>query len=100
MKDIAIDSDGDLLWKDGDIQWVDSSFINMKDLLDAAPNEYKQYPFIGLDVKKYRNAPVVIQDVQRDLRLQLQLDNWDTKSATAKINNDGLLEISINSKIV
>lgn len=99
MKDIATDTDGDLLWKEGDIQWINSAFKNMVDLLDAAPNEYKQYPFIGLNAKKYRNAPVVIQDVQRDLRLQLQLDNWDTKSATGKINNEGFLEIEINTKI-
>jgi hypothetical protein len=99
MKDISKDADGDLLWDDGDVQWVDSKFANMVDLLDAAPNEYKQYPFIGLNAKKYRNAPIVIQDVQRDLRLQLQLDNWDVQSATAKINNKGLLEIEINSKI-
>jgi len=90
----------EVISSESDIDWVDSAFSNMVDLLDAAPNEYKQYPFIGLNAKKYRNAPIVIQDVQRDLRLQLQLDNWDTKSATAKINNDGLLEIDINAKIV
>lgn len=99
MKDIATDLDGDLLWIGGDIQWSNSAYKNMRDLLDAAPNEYKQYPFLGLNAKKYRNAPIVIQDVQRDLRLQLQLDNWDTKSATAKINNEGFLEIEINTKI-
>lgn len=99
MKDIATGLDGDLLWNGGDIQWSNSSYKNMVDLLDAAPNEYKQYPFLGLNAKKYRNAPIVIQDVQRDLRLQLQLDNWDAKSATAKINNEGFLEIEINTKI-
>lgn len=99
MKDIATDGDNDLLWKNGDIDWVDSENSNLEDLVDAAPNEYKQFPFLGYNVKKYLHGAVDLQAARRDLRLALESDNWSPETLTAFIDPNGLFQIGITAKI-
>ena len=106
MKDIALDSNGDLLWKQttdsngthSDLDYVESDFFCVVDILDAQKGEYRFDPQIGAFVQQYKLGKINIQDVRKNIDINLQSDGWSKSSAVANVNTDGKLEISVSPK--
>lgn len=94
----------DFLTKDGALQIVNGDFLtgeptqeHVQDVLFARPGEYSQSPFIGVDIEAYLKAPItplVLQSLERQIRLQLQADGAKRISVNAKSLSD--LDISCN----
>lgn len=61
--------DGELSFKDGDLQIFNSSKEHASALVEACKNEWKQYPTTGLDLQKNTNSAGQTKrlEIQQDL---------------------------------
>ncbi|CAN5437071.1 hypothetical protein BH09BAC1_BH09BAC1_05020 [soil metagenome] len=76
-KDILLDSDGDLLIREGDFVVGPSDDQHVLDILMSAPGDWRQSPLVGVNIITFLNAPM--DGTQRNalrqkIALQLQLD--------------------------
>jgi hypothetical protein len=102
MKDIKLGEDNDLEWvNDGqgsDLSYVESDVFCVIDILDAQKGEHRFSPEIGAFVQQYKLAKVNIQDIRKNIDMNLQADGWNKSSATATINTNGKVEISVDPR--
>jgi len=103
MLDIALDGNGDLLWKStpvsgSDIDYVESSFNHIVDLLDARPGEIRQFPTLGANMNQFKLGRYDQQSIDKIIKTTLNADGWKTDSAKVKSIGDGVLEVFIDPK--
>lgn len=53
-----VDDRYDLKIKDGDFAIGESDIQNIRHIIEADQGQYKEYPKLGLGVRKYLNAPI------------------------------------------
>lgn len=92
VKDILIDNDGDLSYKNGDFDIAPSDAQHIQHIVFANPGDYKQSPLVGFGIIKRLNSPNNLQGVNSikgDLTLQLVMDGFKVRKivAGAEISN-------------
>jgi hypothetical protein len=95
VKDYLTDVNGDLLIKDGDFVWDESSESHVEDILIANKGDYKLTPLIGVNIKNMVNSPnslVIRKKLERDISLQLQSDG--AKSVVVDYTTTGEINIT------
>lgn len=83
-KDIQLDADGDLLFKDGDFVLGFSLDQEIEDVMVSAPGWYKLSPITGVNIRRWIDGPLTLQvrnDVQRAIRVQLEYDGMKVNKA-------------------
>jgi GH35 family endo-1,4-beta-xylanase len=73
--DIALDTDGELLFKDGDYAIEESTEQHMEALIIAEKGEYKATPLVGVGIKTFLNDDIVYSDdLKRAISEELETD--------------------------
>ncbi len=79
VKDFLSDDDGDLIIENGDFKIGESDYQHIRDILQAAPGHYKQFPLVGANIMSMVNGSID-GDFRKELRKQLQADGYNVKS--------------------
>ncbi|MBR4137840.1 MAG: hypothetical protein IKU05_05455 [Bacteroidales bacterium] len=92
-KDLTLDTEtGDLVFTNGDLAIGDSDEQNALLILDAEKGEYKEYPQVGVGLRKYLKSTGREREIRREIAVQLGLDGYDN----ANIETDnGTIKIEI-----
>jgi hypothetical protein len=79
MIDIKQTDDGDLDLTSGDIEWVEPTGQHQRDILVAAPGDYKENPPMGVDSVRYI-LDVDPAEYLRRIRKQLSADGQKVRA--------------------
>lgn len=93
MDDLLNDENGDILMRNGDGVRGDGDAQSLERLLKISPGTLKHSPLTGCAVIRLTNSRITIQEVERDIRIQLKADGW--KNETISVNKQ---DIYINAK--
>ncbi len=78
-KDIVLDNDNDLKFLNGDFLIEDSEEQEIKMILQAVKNDYKQFPELGVNLVNELSAGGSLLALKQKVKLNLRADNKDTK---------------------
>jgi hypothetical protein len=91
--DILFD-DNDVIVKDGDFFISDSDQQHIKHILIADKGQFRQWPLIGVGIRRQSNGSTNKQDLKQLIRVQLRSDNFTVK----KLEISGTMDITIDAK--
>ena len=60
----------------GDFSLTESDTQHVKDIINCYVGWYKEFPTIGVGVKRYLGRPGSFQVLKREIKLQLKSDNY------------------------
>jgi len=83
--DIQLNDDNSFRLINGDFVALTSDTQHIKDILEAAPGHYKEFPTLGANVPAQLNG-IVDQKFRRKLKLQLESDGYDINDIELFIN--------------
>ena len=90
--DLIADSTEDLKILNGDFVIDASDKQHIGDIIQSAPNWWKEYPQVGVNIQLYLSGSNTDQ-LNRNLKLQLQSDGYDvTKAIITQDNENFTLE--------
>jgi len=95
--DILLDENDDLQFQDGDFKIGYSDQQHVEHIIKAFPGQYYQTPKIGVGIKKYLNASVSKQTVKRNIKENLELDNYRVNEVSIQGSIDEM-NISIDAE--
>lgn len=76
VKDFLTDDDNLLMIKNGDFVVGESEEQHIEAILWSEKGHWKETPFLGVGISKAINSSNQIGSVERDILLQLELDEW------------------------
>ncbi len=76
MNDILL-KDNDLSIIGGDFEVGQSDQQNIELIIESMPGEFKQFPMLGFGAVKYLKGDFDANDFKRDLKIQLEYDNYN-----------------------
>ena len=91
VQDILLDDNYDLLVQDGDFVVGDSEEQEIALLLMSSPGEWKASPLTGFGWIKRIKGEFIVEDLQKDLKTQLELDGFN--GVKVKFAQDGRPEL-------
>lgn len=87
--DIALHTDGELLFKNGDLAIQESTEQHMEALIIAEKGEYKATPLVGVGIKTFLNDDVVYSDdLKRAISEELEGDGMAIEDMNISNIND------------
>lgn len=84
QKDILLDENNDLLIKNGDFAVGESEEQEIKMILQAVKNDYKQFPELGVDLVRQINKSGSERTLKQLIKLNLRADNKEYNKITIK----------------
>lgn len=98
-QDFLLDTDGDLLIKDGDLVIGPSDGQHIKDIMQSVPGWWKEFPLVGFNPFQFLNSRTSVQQQKQIARQQLEGDGFvvDPKELIFTINADGTVAGSIRA---
>jgi hypothetical protein len=89
--DIKLDDDGDLYIDPvkKDIVLEASDRRHIKDVLNAAPGHFKEFPLVGWDPFRRLNARYNKLEGNQSAKTQLQADGWTVRALNIELGADG-----------
>jgi len=94
---LALDTDLELRFDDGDFKIEDSSNQEIQLLIKAQKGQFYQWPTTGFGIDSYRNASVNKDIIKSDLKQELQNDNFTVEEIVVGGDIDQLL-ISVTAE--
>lgn len=79
MKDILLDKDNDLLFQNGDFVIGESEQQDIKMILQAVKNDYKQFAEIGVNLVEEINSSGSVRSLTQKIKLNLRMDGKENK---------------------
>jgi len=76
-KDILLDENNDLLVQNGDFVIGESERQEIKMILQAVKNDYKQFPEIGVNLVEELNSSGSARALTQKIKLNLKMDGKD-----------------------
>ncbi len=73
-QDILLDENAELIIENGDFKVGPSDKQSIQSILNAFPGWWKQFPTMGVGMMQYLNSKDKQQEIERNIRLQLQAD--------------------------
>lgn len=93
-KDILLDSDEDLSFKDGDFYVGNSDQQHVQHILKADKGHFRQWPLLGVGILDYVNGAVEPEVIRQLITTNLKNDNYNVKQVV--VTND--YKISIDAE--
>ena len=78
-KDILLDENNDLIFQNGDFAIGESEKQEIKMILQAVKNDYKQTPELGVNLIEYLNNTQDVRHLRQTIKLNLRMDGKDNK---------------------
>lgn len=75
----------------GDLFVDDSDQQHIQHILVADSGQFRQWPLLGVGIKKYLNGSANQTDIKQTIRVQLRSDNFTVK--TLEVKNDYSIKI-------
>lgn len=92
-QDFKEDENGDLSIINGDIEIGESDQQHIADLIYSAPNAWKEFPNVGLNIQSYLSGSGIGENLNRNLKLQLIADGYTlTKATITEQDNELILD--------
>lgn len=91
--DILFD-DNDVIVKDGDFFFADSDQQHIKHIMIADKGQFRQWPLIGVGIRRQMNGSINKTDLKQNIRVQLRSDNFTVK----RVDVTSDFEITIDAK--
>ena len=70
----------------GDFLTADSDTQHVKDIINSFSGWYKEFPTVGVGIKRYLGRPGGIQVLKREIKLQLKSDGYRADNIIVKNN--------------
>ena len=96
MNDFILDSEGDLLFENGDLVIGESTLQHQQLLLTTAKGEWKQWPKVGIGMDDFLNDDTV-NSMMNEISHQFELDGMKVKSINS---GDGKLYIDASYLVI
>lgn len=85
VKDLKQDNTtGDLLIANGDFAIGESDSQHITDIVYSAPNWWKEYPYLGVNIQAFLSGSGNGPELNRQLLLQLKSDGYQVTKANFK----------------
>lgn len=94
--DIAL-INNDVAIVDGDFSVAESDTQHIIDTINAFPGWWKENPADGVGLMQYKKASGAVQDLNRDIRIQLRLDGYTVDAPVIELTPEGQLTINPNA---
>ena len=98
FKDIILDSDGDLEILNGDIFINESDSQHVELILTADKGQFRQFPLVGIGIKKFSNGPFSAQAIKQGIKLQLESDGYNVRKIDVSKITKGIIDIDATRK--
>jgi hypothetical protein len=96
--DIALENN-DIAFVNGDMYVAESDEQHIIDIINAFPGWWKEYPFMGVGLMRYMKSNTSAQEVNKNVKTQLQADGYTLNSNYVTLNASGLLTINPNVNV-
>jgi hypothetical protein len=96
--DIGLNNN-DLVIQYGDFIIAESDTQHVVDTLNAFAGWWKEFPLDGVGVMQYIKSPADVQDINRNVRINLLADGYISKAPVVTLDVAGLLTINPNAEI-
>jgi hypothetical protein len=80
-QDILLDKDGDLLIENGDLVIGPCNDQCIADIISSDTGNWKEFPQVGVGIRKYLHSAGSFSELERDIRVQLAGDKRQLNSA-------------------
>jgi len=90
VKDIIFDND-DIVIENGDFKVTESDAYHIKDIFEAEKGQYYNEPLIGVGIGKYEKSSGKEIELKREIRINLESDNYKVDILEVEIDNDELI---------
>ena len=87
VKDIILNDENDLQFSNGDFVINDSDQQHVLLILNTNQGSWKQYPLVGVGIRKYLNSSGQSQVLRRSIAVQLEADGYNVNDVIVQ-NND------------
>lgn len=98
FKDVILDSDGDMEILNGDIFINESDSQHVEMILTADKGQFRQFPLIGVGIKKFSNGPFSPQAIKQSIKLQLESDGYNVRKIDVSKITKGIIDIDAKRK--
>lgn len=98
FKDIITDSNGEIEILNGDIFINDSDSQHVEMILTADKGQFRQFPLIGVGIKKFSNGPLSPQFIKQSIKLQLESDGYNVRKIDVTKITEGIIDIDATRK--
>ena len=96
--DFLLDDDGDLqITSNGDFKIGLSDRQHITDIIRSNVGWWKQYPLIGVGIMNYLNSSGKEQQLEREIKIQLQSDGYNVDKPKISYDANGLMNITPNA---
>lgn len=95
--DILLNSDNEVIFKDGDVVIGNASEQHINAIIATAKGNWRKYPTLGVDLHKKIDSPTDIREIEQDAKLGLELDGYVLKELEVTTNNIDEVNISVIS---
>jgi len=96
--DIALENN-DISFLNGDMFIAESDEQHIIDIINAFQGWWKEYPFLGVGLMKYMKSNTSAQEVNKNVKSQLQSDGYTLNSPYVNLTTSGQLTINPNINV-
>lgn len=91
MSDILVNKEGDLEIQNGDFVTGDPQQQDIQHILLAEKGQFRQFPTLGVGVRKRLNGPFSVEELRRDVRINLESDGFKVNKVDT--DEDGNIQV-------
>lgn len=95
VKDIALNTDNEIIIKDGDFFIDYSDEVHVEQILKSAKGSWKQYPLLGVHLIKKTNMPTSetkLVALKKEMKIQLEYDNYRVNKINVSNLNNAIID--------
>lgn len=96
--DLIVDDSCDLIFKDGDFYIDSSDQQHVQFIMKARYGQFRQFPLVGVGIETYQNGSINTQALKREIRTQLEADNYNVRQLLVGYDQTGQLTVSIDAE--
>lgn len=93
--DIALDNN-DLAFANGDLFIAESDEQHIIDVINSFQGWWKETPFMGVGLMQYMKSNTSAQEINKNVKAQLQADGYSLNSPYVNLDTNGKLTINPN----
>jgi hypothetical protein len=90
VKDFIFDND-DIVIENGDFKLTESDTYHIRDIIEGYKGQYYKEPLIGVGIGRYDHASDSEIEIKREIKIQLESDNYKVDDITVEFQDDSLV---------
>ena len=98
VKDFKQTDDDEILIENGDFVVNYSDQQHLKDIVYSAPNWYKEFPQLGVNIQYYLSGAGIGADLTRNIQLQYTSDGYNVNSIKFTQDSNGNYNLTTDAE--